>query len=215
MDFRLVGASLAGLTGLVASAAQAVQIDPIRYDMRNGESGTYTYHDETYTGSGNKAANGAALSGGVGDLTDGVVATQNWIDAEIAPNGPYVGWFTFDPTITFYFSGTPTINRVVFHFDDPNGLGGVMAPAGVTVDGVAQAIADPAGSAPFAVEVTGLNIVASSFDVGIQRRGSNIWIMLSEVEFFGDAVAAPTPGVLPLLAVGAAGLAGLARRRAA
>lgn len=75
-----------------AGAAQAGQIAPVSYDMLNGETGSFTYYDETYNGSGNPQGTLSALSGGLGDLTDGVIASQNWNVAEQAANGPYVGW---------------------------------------------------------------------------------------------------------------------------
>ena len=65
--------------------------------------GTYNYFDTTYSGSGNKNAEGtifdangkaianpaAMLNGGKGLLTDGVIATQNY--SQVSP-GQYVGW---------------------------------------------------------------------------------------------------------------------------
>jgi len=56
-----------------------------------------------------------------------------------------------------------------------------------------------------------LSITKSSFDVVINRRTE--WIMLSEVQFFGEAAQTPGPAPLALLAAGFVGIAGFARRR--
>jgi hypothetical protein len=50
---------------------------PASYDMLNGESGSYTYYDDTYDGDGDTGTPLAPLSNGLGDLTDGVIATEH------------------------------------------------------------------------------------------------------------------------------------------
>lgn len=203
-------------TVFFAGGAQAVQIAPVSYDMLNGETGTYTYYDETYSGSGNPQVTLSPLSGGLGDLTDGVIATQNWNVAEQTADGPYVGWYSIDPVITFHFSGPPTISDVVFHFDDSNGSGGVYAPTGVNVDGTGYAISDPSGSAPFSFTVSGLSINKSSFDVQLLTASNLQWVMVSEIEFHGSTTPAiPVPAPLVLLGTGLAalGVAGKWRKR--
>ena len=64
----------------------------------------------------------------MGDLTDGVVAGDNWFNTKNNEgSGPYVGWREIDPTITF---ATPvTLETVRVHVDDANGNGGVSTPA--------------------------------------------------------------------------------------
>ena len=93
--------AILGLFLAFAATAEASFVTPTSYDMPNGYTGSYEYWDESYTGSGNTAADGDPLSGGLGDLTDGVVASDNWyvVEAPLGP-GPYVGW-TIDPTISF------------------------------------------------------------------------------------------------------------------
>ena len=88
---------------------------------------------------------GAPLSGGLGDLTDGVIATDNWVVTEPpAGNGPYVGW-TIDPVITFNFAPGTTVNAMTIYVDDANGNGGVSTPGGVRINGGAPiGLADPA-----------------------------------------------------------------------
>lgn len=194
----------------VSSASATIQLLAKSYDMPNGGTGGGNdYLDSSYGGvgaTGNPAAIGSSLAGGAGELTDGVIsAAHDW-------TGPYVGWLNINPTITFHFDGPPTITEIVFHFDDNDGGAGVGAPLSVEIDGgAAVPIADPAGSDPFAFSVTGLSITKSSFDVVINRRTE--WIMLSEVQFFGEAAQTPGPAPLALLAAGFVGIAGFARRR--
>ena len=215
MTLRMITASAAVLFA-TASAAHAVQIIPTSYDMPNGNSGSYHYWDESYSGSGatgNPAADGSALAGGMGDLTDGIIATQNWYitEAPISTPGPYVGW-TISPTITFHFAGTPTIDEVRFYFDDADN-GGVVAPASVVVDGLLSAVTDPpANSDPFLHTVSGLNIAKSSFDVTLNSGGP--WVFISEIEFYGPSTApeVPLPAPLALLGAGIVAL-GIAGRR--
>lgn len=202
---------------LASEAGATVQLLAKSYDMRNGTSGgSYPYLDEIYAGpgaSGDPLAFFSELAGGAGDLTDAVIAAQNWgVTEPPAGNGPYVGWVNFNPTITFHFDGPPTITEIIFYFDDNNGGGGVSTPASVVIDGgTAVPIIDPPGAEPLAVSVSGLSITKSSFDVVINRRTE--WIMLSEVQFFGEATQTPGPAPLALLVGALAGIAGLARRR--
>jgi hypothetical protein len=101
-------AVLAGL-GLalvcVAAPARAAQIFASSYAMPNGygtaTGGNFNYWDLNYTGSGSTNVDGAPLSGGLGDLTDGIIASGRWNTVENgAGTGPYVGWQTVHPTIS-------------------------------------------------------------------------------------------------------------------
>ena len=205
----------AAALAFMASGAQAFQVSPTSYDMLNGQTGSYQYWDESYSGSGNPFASLSPLSGGLGDLTDGAIATQNWNVTEQPPGpGPYVGWSTIDPTITFHFAGTPLITRVVLYWDDSDGAGGVNDPNSVTIDGTNYTVVDPPGPDPFAFTVAGLNLTKSSFDITIQRNG---WIMLSEVEFYDDVSTDPNeiplPASVALLGAGVVALGAYGRLR--
>ena len=202
---------LANITTLVilgaASSAYAA-LTPDSYSMLNGNTGSYNYWDEIYSGAGCVTCDNAVLSGGRGDLTDGIIAADNWFVTEApAGNGPYVGW-TLDPTITFHWNAPVNVSSVTFHFDDSNGSGGVSAPASVDVNGINFPISDPAGSAPFAFVANGLSFTGNDLSVTIHR--SNAWVFLSEVEF--NVTPVPEPETYAMLLAGL-GLVGFAIRR--
>ena len=54
--------------------------------LLNGETGTYSYYDDLYDGFGDNTVSLEPLYGGLGDLTDGIMATQHWN----ANNVPYM-----------------------------------------------------------------------------------------------------------------------------
>ena len=204
---------LAGLLLTSIASAFAAPLSVSGYDMINGYTGSYTYWDDTYSGSGSTTTDGAALSGGKGQLTDGIKATTNWYVAEApAGPGPYVGWANVNPLIHFHFGALVTINTISFNFDDANGAGGVSSPASVTIGGNTYSVADPAGDAPFQFDVTGLNLNLADLDISINRN--NQWVFVSEISFDGSSRGSsiPEPGSLALLGLGLFGLAKLRRR---
>ncbi|MDP1787248.1 FxDxF family PEP-CTERM protein [Nitrosomonas sp.] len=151
----------------------------------------------------------AVLAGGRGDLTDGIIATDNWSITE-APsgNGPYVGW-TLDPTITFHWNSPVNISSATFYFDDADGFGRVSAPASVTVDGINFPIAEPSGPFPFSFVANGLSFTGNDLVVSIQRNNS--WVFLSEVAF--NAAPIPEPETYAMLLAGLGLLGFVVRRR--
>ncbi len=195
----------------VAPAATAAPVFATSYDMLNGNTGSYQYWDQTYTGAGNVTLDGSALSGGLGDLTDGVIAADNWFVVEApAGNGPYVGW-TIDPLITFNFAAGTIVDSLTIYVDDANGAGGVSVPGSVRINGGAPiALLDPVGSAPISFTFAGLNAAGP---LTLQLIRNNQWVFLSEVKFDGIASPVPEPTTLVLLGVAMGGLA-LRRRRA-
>jgi hypothetical protein len=108
--------------------------------MINGGTGTFTYHDDSYDGLGDNTVSYAPLSDGLGDLTDGIIATANWFDTPSL----YVGWRKVDPVITFRFDASYSFASIRIHFDDSSGAGGVSQPTGFLVDSVLF----PVGSNP-------------------------------------------------------------------
>lgn len=198
--------SAAALVACLVSSTAGAALLPDSYNMLNGNTGSYNYWDETYSGSGCVTCDNAALSGGKGDLTNGIIASDNWFVVEAPPgNGPYVGW-SLDPTITFHWNAPVTISSVTFHLDDSNGAGGVSAPAGVLVNGVLFSISEPAGSSPFAFTADGVSFTGNDLVVSLLRKNS--WLFLSEVEF--NAAPQAVPGAVPEPQTYALLLAGLA-----
>ena len=203
-----------------ATSAGATQIFSTSYDTPNGDGqasgGSYNYWDLAYTGSGNTSVDGAALSGGSGDLTDGIVATDFWYNIETgAGNGPNVGWYlpvTPDPTVTFHFSPSQRITQVGIYFDNSY-VGGVFAPSQILVDGVNQAYTPPPIGKIGWSYLTGLNLTGTTHTVQFKQGAG--WTFVSEVSFDGGrAVPEPATWGLMILGFGAAGSM-LRRRRIA
>jgi hypothetical protein len=158
---------------------------PSAYDMLNGETGTYTYFDDAYDGEGDNSVPLAPLSGGLGDLTDGVIATQNWN----ATPGPYVGWVSVNPTITFHFDSWVRVRRVTLYLDDSNGAGGVYPPVQVNIamgdTTLELSVTDPPGGQPFSVSFDDLGLSGDMLQLTLIDNNSSRYMMLSEVEIYG------------------------------
>ncbi len=175
----------------------------------NGQAsgGTFNYWDRQYSGLGSTTTDNAFLSGGLGDLTDGVTTTSNWFAIEnVAGTGPYVGWRDQDPKILFRFGAIVPITTISVHFDDSDSTGGVSAPRGVTIDGTFYAVSDPLGATPFWVTFDNLNITADH--VTVQFNRNNTWVFADEVSFN----PVPEPGTILALAA-ASGMLLMRRRR--
>jgi len=209
---RSTAASL--MLSALATTASATLISPTSYDLLNGNSGSYNYWDDSYDGNGNNQVNGAALSGGTGDLTDGIIATQNWnlVEAPRGPNGPYVGWVNINPTINFHFGSVVDVSSITIYTDDSNGTGGVSAPLSVTINGTNFSITDPTTSDPLVLTFDNLAINASDIDITFYRRNS--WVFVSEISF-DDATttAVPIPATAWLFGSGLIGLVSISKRK--
>jgi hypothetical protein len=164
------------------------RIMPIAYDLQNGEGGTYTYYDDIYDGDGDPTQALAWLTGGLGELTDGVIAAGHWNETP----GPYIGWKTIDPTITFHFDGEVDINVVTLYLDDSGGGGGVYAPEDVIISMGGTTLTfpctDPPGDEPFAFTCEDLGLHGDTLEVTIADYSSYYsYMMLTEVEIYGLA----------------------------
>jgi len=209
--FSIASAAI-GLSALMSLAPPAIAgpVAANSYDMLNGATGSYEYWDETYTGAGCVTCTFAPLSGGLGDLTDGVIATDNWYVTEAPPgNGPYVGW-TLDPTITFNFAPSTAIDSISIYYDDSNGAGGVSTPRSFIINGVVYNVVDDPGSAPGVFTLSGLGFLGDTFTVTAVRNNS--WVFLSEVSFASKGTGVvPEPASWALM-LGGFGLVGGAMR---
>lgn len=196
------------LFAAVASpAALAGQlVAPTSYDMLNGEIGAASFLDDTYSGAGDPTTPGAALSGGLGRLTDGVWTSSNWFDAP----GVYVGWGAITPVITFHFASQIPFSAIQLQVDDSNGAGGVATPSVVRFDDgdtviERQFLDFPSGIATF-VSFNVQGLVGDTITMTI-LDGVEPWVLVSEARF----IAIPSPGAAAVLLV--ASIPTLRRRR--
>lgn len=195
-----------------ATAASAVAVYTTSYTMPNGTDASFTYYDDAYDAPGApKTTRFATLSGGLGDLTDGVIATQNWDAAGQTSSTPYVAWNIIDPRITFSFGAVRDFNSATFHFSGSSG--GVIPPDRVTEvgSGLTQSVPSQPNTAPFAFTMAlGALSPTDELTFDIFRDGDN-WVFISEVTF--DAAPVPVPASGLLLAGALAGAAAWRRKR--
>ncbi|HEX7945707.1 MAG TPA: PEPxxWA-CTERM sorting domain-containing protein [Phenylobacterium sp.] len=214
--------SIAGVLAALAlsSPAAATQIFATSYDTPNGDgqahSGSFNYWDLNYTGSGATNVDGAALTGGLGDLTDGVIASDFWFNTENnAGTGPYVGWRgdvgVHNPTVDFHFAGLPTINSITIYLDNSQ-TGGVGTPDQILVDGVSQAFTGPAGGTIGSVTLGGLNLTGDHHTIQFFQNTTFVWTFVSEVTFDGTA-GIPEPATWAMMIAGFGLVGGTMRRR--
>lgn len=227
---------------LLGSNLFAGQLMPISYSMNNGDSHSFkTFHDDTYNGSGSPATDTSFLSGGLGQLTDGLFGNDNFLDTGCGGGSIvsycWVGWVSTNPvTITFDFGAVKNLSQVNVHGSDWNtdqirfwdtavysfsndgvAFGNTITRETVAGDHIPVA-GDPVHNTAHFINQ---DVTEAARYVQIQlsptfNDGTNAgrFIFVDEVQFFGpDAVGGetPEPATMTMLAGGL--LAGLYFRR--
>lgn len=193
---------------LVSLPAAAGPLTVSSYSMYNGATGEYDYRDFTYTPCNSVCdVTSAFLSGGTGKLTDGESPALSWY--QYGRFTPYVGWFSgydggANPTVTFDFADTVTVDSVTVWVDNSDGAGGVGLPGSVSIDGQNFTIAPDTDPDPRGYTFAVSPITADSVDVQF-FQGDYSWIMVGEVSFDGSGgTAVPEPAAWALMAGGIA-----------
>jgi hypothetical protein len=160
-------------------------------------------------------------------------------NSNLAGTGLYVGWKYFDPTITFHLAQLSRVFSIDVYADYAYG-GLVGPPQTITINGITYSgpsltvVPISSTDARFSVSFLG-GIVGSTFTVqphaggfGADADQYNIdfpnfpipgnkepWMMVSEVQFNGEAVrAVPEPSTWAMMLIGFAAIGYAAHRRA-
>jgi hypothetical protein len=204
----VVSARLAALLYVVGAFGAAPVIADtlpiVSYSMENGDLGFQTYFDDTYGGpgaTGNPSVAGSFLSGGLGQLTNGLFAS----DTDIFDD-EWIGWVNVQPTITIDLGTAKFVNAVSLHASNHSPPGndvGVLGSANLSysIDNVtytplgsyATTDADRSGDLPRWVDVP-FGVTAryarvqlhDGFKVTGTSPGFKPWVFLDEVRVDGS-----------------------------
>jgi hypothetical protein len=206
------------------SAAQAADPSPLlavqSYTGIDGPQGYYGYDDQSYNGS----RAGGWLSGGKGDLTDGVKNTS--VAGGYWAWSPYVMWDGASPVLTFDLGSSQLVDSVVAYFNYyPQAA--VYIPLAASLrfsgDGVNFGAAQlrnfsdveqlPGGNdaVPFYELLLGGPGTGRYVELTLTTAGR--WTALSEVELRGVTASVPEPQTWALWLAGLGAWGGLVRRR--
>jgi len=97
-------------------------VSVVAYDMVNGASNTalsLSFHDELYDGTGGPLVDSDSLTGGLGQLTDGVTGVSA-IDEDLGDGAGYewVGWDAIQPEITFDLGEITRVATISIHVNN-------------------------------------------------------------------------------------------------
>ncbi|MBC8167063.1 MAG: hypothetical protein H7Y20_14485 [Bryobacteraceae bacterium] len=202
----------------LAFAANAAILTPVSYTTPNGygvfSGGAFNYWDETYTGSGSTTTDGALLSVGLGQLTDGVLPCSNdWAaDCGEGPAYRWVGWRLISPQITFDFGSIVNFSGLrVFTNNLQSGGVSLWSSAVIDISNDNVNYMNVATRTPSVAEAadTTARFIETSFSgsgqyLRLTLNPADVWIFVGEIETLGDTAAAiPEPSGALLFASGA------------
>lgn len=177
------------VAGTLAATATAALVIPTSYMATPGEGiaqgGSYNYFDDTGT-----------------QLTDGIFGINDWT-ANLGNGHAYewVGWQNAEPTMTFNFASSVTLDQVIIGFNRASNAG-IYLPATVTIGSSVFTLTrseltdGTRGDLIFNGSWTGSTLTVQLAD------GGPGWIFVDEIRF----QAIPEPGAVT--AVAALGLLG-------
>ncbi len=137
MNAVMTCSTLALFLGLAfAMAGSAQTVNPSSYSMNNGELGPggLLFRDDIYHGTGDPKQDRTALSGGLGQLSDGSTGCGDdlTVNCGSGPGYEWVGWHSA-PTITFQFGQRCDFKVVRIFTANPAGPARLWKTATVSV----------------------------------------------------------------------------------
>lgn len=221
----MLGHLLCGFAAAALALNAHAGLTPLTYNMVDGAPLHGAYYDNAY--SGTSAA--GYLSGGRGDLTDGVTTAS--VVAGYGAWAPYVLWDGISPVVTFDFGSVHTLTSMLTYFKFygsaavymPGSMGLRFSDDGLNY-GATQlrtlSDAERTGSdnTDGVFELLSGPVSGRYVELTLNNGPQNRWLALGEVVFEGTPGgtaqnALPEPATVPLVALALVGLAGLRRSR--
>ncbi len=184
---------------LTAALAAADVLSPVSYATTNGKLGPggLLYRDDAYSGNGDPKQDNSRLSGGLGQLSDGVQSCSDdpGKDCGGGPGWPWVGWQS-DPTITFTFGNRNDFKTVrIYTANRPNAGAHMWKTATVSFsdDGVTfrdyfihtTTKVDVANHKARYIDIP-VNASARVVRVHLVRDAPDSWVVIDNVTFEGQ-----------------------------